>query len=97
MGCLSIPFRRLPHQPKLFVRFVDDFPAVSGFYGHPPTFEAVKGIARSLNFPAERRKEVTSILRRQNESFGAGHATHANLTRLEQGEVVVVSGQQVGL
>src|SRR5580704_11475456 len=27
MGCVSLPFRRLPHQPKLFLRFLDDFPA----------------------------------------------------------------------
>ena len=97
MGCLSIPFRRLPHQPKLFVRFVDDFPSVSGFYAHPPNFESVKAVAQSLDFPAERRREVASILRRQNEAFGAGAATQANLARLEQGAVAVVSGQQVGL
>src|SRR5256885_11321876 len=97
MGCLSIPFRRLPHQPKLFVRFVDDFPSVSGFYAHPPNFESVKALAQSLDFPAERRREVASILRRQNEAFGAGAATQANLARLEQGAVAVVSGQQVGL
>jgi bacillithiol synthase len=36
-------------------------------------------------------------LRRQNESLGSGAATRANLDRLEQGAVVVVSGQQVGL
>jgi bacillithiol synthase len=97
MGCLSIPFRRLPHQPKLFVRLVDDFPSVSRFFAHPPTLDAVTKAARDFKFPADRRKEVAAILRRQNASLRAGPATQANLDRLEQGAVAIVSGQQVGL
>jgi bacillithiol biosynthesis cysteine-adding enzyme BshC len=97
MGCISIPFRRLPHQPKLFLRFLDDFPSVSKFYAHPPTFESVNEIARSLDFPVDRRKEVTAVLRDVNGVLGAGDATHRNLDRLENGAVAVVSGQQVGL
>ena len=97
MGCVSIPFRRLPHQPKLFVRFVDDFPGVSNFYAHPPTLEAIKQIAKSLDFPAERRKEVAAVLRDINAALGSGEATWRNLERLENGAVAIVSGQQVGL
>ena len=72
MGCHSIAFRRLPHQPKLFLRLVEDFPSVSRFYAHPPTFEAVKNLAANLDFAAERRKEVAAILRDQNAKLGAG-------------------------
>ena len=97
MGCISIPFRRLPHQPKLFLRFLDDFPSVSKFYAHPPTFESVNEIARALDFPVDRRKEVTAALRDINGVLGAGDATRRNLDRLENGAVAVVSGQQVGL
>jgi bacillithiol biosynthesis cysteine-adding enzyme BshC len=97
MGCISIPFRRLPHQPKLFLRFLDDFPSVSKFYAHPPTSESVNEIARSLDFPVDRRKEVTAVLRDVNGVLGAGDATRRNLDRLENGAVAVVSGQQVGL
>jgi bacillithiol synthase len=97
MGCISIPFRRLPHQPKLFLRFLDDFPSVSKFYAHPPTFESVNEIARSLDFPVDRRKEVTAVLRDVNGVLGAGDATRRNLGRLENGAIAVVSGQQVGL
>lgn len=97
MGCHSIAFRRLPHQPKLFVRLVEDFPSVSRFYAHPPTFEAVKNLAANLDFAAERRKEVAAILRDQNAKLGAGVPTQINLAKLEQGAVAVVSGQQVGL
>jgi bacillithiol synthase len=97
MGCVSLPFRRLPHQPKLFLRFLDDFPSVSNFYPHSPTFENVTESPRSLDFPAERRAKVTAVLREINASLGSGDATRRNLDRLENGAVAVVSGQQVGL
>ena len=97
MGCVSIPFRRLPHQPKLFVRLIDDYSSVKKFYAHPPTMDAVNGVAASLEYPAERRREVATILREQNAGFGAGAATRSNLEKFERGAVAVVSGQQVGL
>jgi bacillithiol synthase len=97
MGCVSIPFRRLPHQPKLFVRLIDDYSSVKQFYAHPPNMEAVKQVASSLDYPAERRREVARILREQNAALGAGTAAMSNLEKLERGAVAVVSGQQVGL
>jgi len=97
MGCVSIPYRRLPHQPKLFVQFIDDFQSVAKFFAHPPGLESVKQVAQSLEFPAQRRREVVSVLRDINRGFGAGEATLRNLDRLENGAVAVVSGQQVGL
>src|ERR1700732_38830 len=97
MGCVSIPFRRLPHQPKLFVRLIEDFASVSQFYAHAPSLDSVKRVAASLEFPAERRREVSAILRQQNEALGAGTATQRNIEKLERGAVAVVSGQQVGL
>src|SRR5260370_24371118 len=97
MGCVSIPFRRLPHQPKLFVRLIEDFASVSRFYVHAPNLDEVKRVAASLDLPAGRRREVAAILRQQNERFGAGAAAQSNLERLERGAVAVVSGQQVGL
>jgi bacillithiol synthase len=97
MGCVSIPFHRLPHQPKLFVRLIEDFASVSPFYAHAPNLNEVKRVAASLDFPAERRREVAAILRGQNERFGAGAAAQSNLDKLEHGAVAVVSGQQVGL
>jgi bacillithiol synthase len=97
MGCVSIPFRRLPHQPKLFVRLIDDYSSVKQFYAHPPSMDAVKEVAASVDYPAERRREVARILREQNSALGAGAATLSNLEKLERGAVAVVSGQQVGL
>jgi bacillithiol biosynthesis cysteine-adding enzyme BshC len=87
----------LPHQPKLFVRLIDDYSSVKQFYAHPPSMDAVKQVASSLDYPAERRREVARILREQNSAFGAGAAALSNLEKLERGAVAVVSGQQVGL
>jgi bacillithiol biosynthesis cysteine-adding enzyme BshC len=97
MECRALPFRQLPHQSKLFIQFLDKSPAVKQFYGHPPTIQAVKKVARSLDYPLERRAEVAEILREQNAALGAGEATRGNLERLLSGAVAVVSGQQVGL
>jgi bacillithiol synthase len=97
MGCISIPYRRLPHQPKLFVQLLDDYPGVAKFYPHPPTLEAIQHTAASLRFPSERRREVSHVLRDINRGFGGGEATERNLERLESGAAAVVSGQQVGL
>ena len=97
MECRILPFRQLPHQSKLFLRFLDNFSSVKQFYGHPPTIVAVKKAARSVEYPRGRRAEVTEILRQQNAALGAGEATRANLDRLANGAVAVVSGQQVGL
>jgi bacillithiol synthase len=101
MGCVSIPYRRLPHQPKLFLGLLDDFPGVAKFYGHPPAFDAALTVAKSLEFPAARRQQVTTVLRdinsRLSPSAGLAEATERNLDRLENGAVAVVSGQQVGL
>jgi bacillithiol biosynthesis cysteine-adding enzyme BshC len=97
MECRALPYRQLPHQSKLFIQFLDNFPAVKQFYGHPPKFQAAEKAARSLDYPRERRAEVTEILREQNAVLGAGRATGENLQRFRKGAVAVVSGQQVGL
>src|SRR5467141_2544070 len=97
MDCHVLAFRQLPHQPKLFLEYLDRFEKVKSFYFHPPTMPAVTRSARKLDYPGERRAEVTSILRKQNVDLGAGAETLSNLDRLEKGAVAVVSGQQVGL
>src|SRR5713101_1969294 len=97
MDCRALTFHQLPHQPKLFLEYLDHFEKVKSFYVHPPAMPAVTRSARKLDYPGDRRAEVTSILRRQNIELGAGAETLANLDRLEKGAVAVVSGQQVGL
>src|SRR6266478_5739224 len=97
MDCRPLPFRQLPHQPKLFLEYLDHFEKVKSFYVHPPAMAAVTRTARKLAYPGDRRVEVSSILREQNSALGAGEETRSNLERLEKGAVAVVSGQQVGL
>jgi bacillithiol synthase len=97
MDCRPLPFRQLPHQPKLFLEYLDHFEKVKPFYVHPPAMAAVTRAARKLDYPDERREQVASILRQQNIALGAGEETLSNLERLERGAVAVVSGQQVGL
>src|SRR5713101_9536781 len=97
MDCRSLAFRQLPHQPKLFLEYLDHFEKVKSFYPHPPTMQAVARVARKVDYPEERRAGVAAVLRRQNVAFGAGAETNANLERLANGAVAVVSGQQVGL
>src|SRR5262249_41095513 len=97
MDCRILSFRELPHQPKLFLDFVDQFDAVKAFYGHPPTIEAVRKVARELAYPEEHRRAVTGIRRKQNQEFGGSGATLGNLERLETGAIAIVTGQQVGL
>ncbi len=97
MGCTSIPFRRLPHHPKLFVRFIDDYSSVARFYPRPPTVEAIKEAVGTVDYPDQRRAEIAEILRNSNQQFGPNEATERNLKLFENGAVAVVSGQQVGL
>lgn len=97
MDCRALTFRQLPHQPKLFLEYLDHFERVKAFYAHPPTMQAVTRAARKLKYPGDRRTEVTRLLREQNVTLGAAAETLSNLERLENGAVAVVTGQQVGL
>ena len=97
MDCRALSFRQLPHQPKLFLEYLDHFARVKSFFVYPPTMQAVARAAQKLDYPPERRSEVARLLRKQNTALGAGAETLSNLERLEKGAVAVVSGQQVGL
>src|SRR6266568_1024426 len=41
MDCRPLPFRQLPHQPKLFLEYLDHFEKVKSFYFHAPNMPAV--------------------------------------------------------
>src|SRR5260370_39192969 len=92
-----LSFSQVPHQPKLFLEYLDHFEKVKFFYGHPPTMGAVTRVTRKLDYPEDRRAEVTSVLREQNLGLGVGAETLSNLDRLENGAAAVVSVQQAGL
>jgi uncharacterized protein YllA (UPF0747 family) len=97
MDCRAIPPQQLPHTTKLFRDFNENFSAVKEFFAHRPDLKGVASCAKGLDFPRDRRLTVAGILRDQNLRYGHGAETEANLKRLEEGAVAVVSGQQVGL
>jgi uncharacterized protein YllA (UPF0747 family) len=97
MDCRALAYHQLPHQPKLFIDYLDHFSRVQSFYIHKPTRESVLNETGTLKFPKDRARAVAAILQKQNEQFGSDATTAANLDRLANGAVAVVSGQQVGL
>jgi bacillithiol synthase len=97
MDCRALPFRQLPHQPKLFLEYLDHFARVKSFYAHEPTMKSVLREAQALRHPREHSAVVAEILRKQNAAFGADAKVQENIDRLAHGAVAVVSGQQVGL
>jgi bacillithiol synthase len=97
MDCRALPLRQLPHQPKLFLDYLEQVKQVGPFFHSAPTLTAIKKAARSLDFPRDRREKVVSILRTQNARFGSSSETMKNLEQLKKGTVAIVSGQQVGL
>jgi uncharacterized protein YllA (UPF0747 family) len=95
----DIPVRQLPHQTKLFLDYVEFSPDVMAFYAAPPDFTTLERLARG-GLPDVRlpRKEISSILRGQNERVGAGDRTLAHVADLAKDDAVaIVTGQQVGL
>jgi bacillithiol synthase len=97
MDCRALAYHQLPHQPQLFLDYLQHFSRVQSFYIHKPTRESVWHEAGTLQFPQHRARAVSAILQKQNQQFGTDATTAASLDRLANGAVAVVSGQQVGL
>lgn len=96
---VEVPCNRIPNQSSLFLSYLELSPKALPFYQHPPTFEALVELARTTpTNSAFRRNELTSILRRQNDRFGADADCRRHINDLEQPDCfAVVTGQQVGL
>ena len=94
----DIPFSRIPHQSQLFLSYLEASPAALRFYQSAPSVEGIADArARIGNMPFPRR-EIASILRRQNEKFGSGALTLKRIGELERPDcVAILTGQQVGL
>jgi len=97
MDCRALLPHQLPHTPKLFRDYVEHFHKVQHFFEHPPELKTAAQLAHRRNFPVDRRREVSEILRAQNQQYGSGEATFKHLDLLAEGAVAVVTGQQVGL
>ena len=102
-GALSVkahclPFSQIPHTTRLFVDFLAYASPVRPFYPRPPHFrEWMTAEAEKITYDASRCRRVADVLERQNRSCDASAKTFANLNRLRQGAVALVTGQQVGL
>lgn len=93
-----LPFTSIPHTSRLFADYLYNFTKVQDLYGAAP-FERAwwKSQADALNYPADRRHAVADLLKQQNEQWGAGQQTLANIAKLREGANAVVTGQQVTL
>jgi bacillithiol biosynthesis cysteine-adding enzyme BshC len=95
----TIPFAKIPRQTRLFLEYLEPSPAALSFYQRPPTLAAMAELAGArlsgFSFP---RREIASVLRRQNERFGADADARRNIDNLEKEDCfAVMTGQQVGL
>jgi len=93
-----LPFSQIPHTTKLFADFLSGSPQVQKFYPRSAYFNQwFKDEASNLAYDTARRQGVSSILERQNQSWGASKKALENVARLRAGASAVVTGQQVGL
>jgi bacillithiol biosynthesis cysteine-adding enzyme BshC len=93
-----LPFSRIPHTTQLFIDFLSAHPKVQQFYPRAPFIQQwLKDEAPRIRYGSVRREQVSAILQRQNQSWGASSRTLENIDRLRRGATAVVTGQQVGL
>jgi bacillithiol synthase len=94
-----IPFRRIPNQSRLFLDYLDRAPEAFEFYRAAPDYAHLEETARRAEAgPPAGRKQVVSILHRQNRRFGADPVTARHIDELANPScVAIVTGQQVGL
>jgi bacillithiol biosynthesis cysteine-adding enzyme BshC len=97
MECHCIRAVDVPHTTQLYSSYLQDFSSVTRFYTHPPTFEAIRGVAGSVHPDPESRWRVAEVLRAQNRRFGSDASVEAALDSFASGAAVAVTGQQVGL
>ena len=93
-----LPFSQIPHTTRLFTDLLAYSRDIQPFYPRSPFFsEWMKDEAGKIVYDSSRRQRVSAILDRQNSSWNASSKTLANIDRLRNGAVAVVTGQQVGL
>jgi len=95
----DIPYSAIPNQSNLYLDYLGFSAKVLPFFQRPPTIEALKKTPGTellqAGFP---RREITEILERQNQIFGADELTRHHIQDLAREDcVAVVTGQQAGL
>ena len=95
-----LPFRRIPHQSKLFLDYLEDPLSLRRFYPEAIRYhhELAARAPKVLAAHVTDREALADALAASNTSWGAGAETLANVERLRApATVAVVTGQQVGL
>lgn len=101
---MNVPFKSLPGYNDLFIDYIDDFDSLRRFYEYD--YRSFDDFARCIENTAEKyksgrhffRTDLSSILIRQNQSFGASQKAFENISLLnEHNTLAVVSGQQLGI
>lgn len=98
MKAECLPFAHMPHTTRLFADFLAASPALQRFYPRNAAFsEWFQNERTRIVYDDARRAKVAAILTAQSQHFGSGEKTLANIARLQNGSVAIVTGQQVGL
>jgi bacillithiol synthase len=95
-----LPFRRVPHQSRLFLEYLEDPTSLRRFYPEAVRFhhELAGRRARVLESYKTDRDALADALRESNARWGGSPQTFANIERLRSHDTVaVVTGQQTGL
>jgi bacillithiol biosynthesis cysteine-adding enzyme BshC len=95
-----LPFRRVPHQSRLFLEYLEDPTSLRRFYPEAVRFhhELAGRRARVLEAYQTDRDALADALRESNARWNASGRTFANVERLRaRDSVAVVTGQQTGL
>jgi bacillithiol biosynthesis cysteine-adding enzyme BshC len=95
-----LPFRRVPHQSRLFLEYLEDPTSLRRFYPEAVRFhyELADRRARVLKSYKTDRDALAAALAGSNARWGASEQTFANIERLRSTDsVAVVTGQQTGL
>ena len=94
----ELPFSRIPHQPPIFVHYLERSAEVLQFYRHPPTIEALAREADAIARTSFPRREMAEIVSAQNQAFGSAAPVRQRIEDLAKPDsVAVVTGQQAGL
>ena len=94
-----VPFAALHRYADLFRAYCTDYPSLSEFFsGDFRNSQSIEDAAARAAAFSRDRETLTSVLKRQNEHWGARERTLDNISRLlDPLAVAVVTGQQVGL
>jgi bacillithiol biosynthesis cysteine-adding enzyme BshC len=94
----DLPFRDLPRQSALFMKYVALAPEVMTLYRCRPAHDDLADTADQIRRESFPRQEMAEVLSMQNESFGSSDAVRKAIADLAKPDsVAILTGQQVGL